>query len=165
MRIEKNKNLDFAYNLFEKVFPISDIRPYDVIKNKIDNNEFELYVFNENDINIGAAIIIQTPKFIFIENLAVDPNFQNKGFGSEILMEIINCFDKRIVLEVEKDSEFSRRKRFYERNGFSVFEDDFYFLPQINDEVNENEMYLMSNEKIDDKDFKEIKKIIFTSIY
>ena len=58
-----------------------------------------------------------------IFSLAVDPKYQNRSVGSNLLKEIINIFRKEgvteIILEVRTDN--IKAKRFYERLGFSQF--------------------------------------------
>ncbi|MFZ3385489.1 MAG: ribosomal protein S18-alanine N-acetyltransferase [Candidatus Methanoperedens sp.] len=58
-----------------------------------------------------------------IFSLAVDPKYQNRSVGSNLLKEIINIFRKRgvieIILEVRMDN--IKAKRFYERHGFFQF--------------------------------------------
>jgi len=58
-----------------------------------------------------------------IFSLAVDPKYQNRSVGSNLLKEIINIFRKEgvieIILEVKMDN--IKAKRFYERLGFSQF--------------------------------------------
>ncbi|CAG1001450.1 MAG: acetyltransferase (GNAT) family protein [Candidatus Methanoperedens nitroreducens] len=58
-----------------------------------------------------------------IFSLAVDPKYQNRSVGSNLLKEIINIFRKEgvteIILEVRMDN--IKAKRFYERLGFSQF--------------------------------------------
>ena len=58
-----------------------------------------------------------------IFSLAVDPKYQNRSVGSNLLKEIINIFRKEgvteIILEVRMDN--IKAKRFYERLGFLQF--------------------------------------------
>lgn len=58
-----------------------------------------------------------------IFSLAVDPKYQNRSVGSNLLKEIINILRKKganeIILEVRMDN--IKAKRFYERLGFFQF--------------------------------------------
>lgn len=79
------------------------------------------------DINgfvIGyVAGFLAQPELGRIFSLAVDPKYQNRSVGSNLLKEIINIFRKKgvseIILEVRMDN--IKATRFYERLGFFQF--------------------------------------------
>jgi ribosomal-protein-alanine N-acetyltransferase len=58
-----------------------------------------------------------------IFSLAVDPKYQNRSIGGNLLKEIITIFREKgvieIILEVRMDN--IKAKRFYEKHGFFQF--------------------------------------------
>lgn len=58
-----------------------------------------------------------------IFSLAINPAYQRRGIGSNLLKEIINQFREMGVLEIilEVRSDNIKAKRFYERHGFFQF--------------------------------------------
>lgn len=65
---------------------------------------------------------------VHIGHLAIDPNFQGKGFGKRLLFTILEVLPetKKLVLITRKENHGSRA--FYKRLGFipSIFYDDDY---------------------------------------
>lgn len=46
------KDFDEVYALFEKAFPLAELRPYESMKELFENNEFVIYSYQrENQIN------------------------------------------------------------------------------------------------------------------
>lgn len=160
-----NKNYyDEAYNLFLNEFISADVRRYEDYINMLENNMYQLHGIVKNEELISAVLTIELADFIFIENLAVKKDYQNQGIGGDMLKQLVD-FDKPIVLEVEDDDRLEDRIRFYNRYGLEIYKGDYYYLPQINDDTNENKMFLMSNKLIDNSCYDKLKKDIFKKVY
>ena len=96
-----------------------DIKPYDFIKNDsffgegMDN----VYLLVENDELVGSVAL----KGSEIDDLIVAPQFQNKGYGKQILLWALeNIRSEKIILHV---AEWNRKAiSLYEKNGFEITE-------------------------------------------
>jgi len=93
--------------------------------NMIQNNpNHKIYVLEENNRIIGTITVIIEPKLIHnlnrvahIEDLIIDNNYKNKGYGSLLLNNCIEYAKHRKCYKVilNCDEEITS---FYERNGF-----------------------------------------------
>ena len=96
-----------------------DIKPYDFIQ---DDSFFSegmnnVYLLTENDELIGSVAL----KGSEIDDLIVAPQFQNKGYGKQILLWALeNIRSEKIILHV---AEWNRKAiSLYEKNGFEITE-------------------------------------------
>jgi len=77
-----------------------------------------------NGIDVGRLRVVKTDKHIYIGGFQILPEFQNKGIGTAVLLDLIKeskALNIPILLEVRKVN--VRAKVFYERHGFSVSDD------------------------------------------
>lgn len=108
----------------------------DSIRNELEANTRAVYMAAVSDQNkvIGYAGMWDILGEGHITNIAVHPDFRNKGIASKLLNEIISCAIKRniksLTLEVRKSNfaaislykkfgfvEYGIRKGYYEDNG------------------------------------------------
>lgn len=163
-KLEADKYLD-AYQLLQKVFIPADLRYYDTYLEMLDKKVYTLLGYIEDTELKGVVLLIELENHFFVENLGIDPKYQSQGLGSKILKSLKSNTNKNLVLEVEEDEDLEKRLRFYNRNGFNLYKDEFYYLPQINDSINPNKMYLMATNQLDSASYKEICKEIFDKVY
>lgn len=86
----------------------------------------KFYCFYDGDSLCGFTYLAILFNQVFIMFFAVDENMRNKGYGSEILQLISEKYPKKkVIVSIEPcivNSEnyelASRRKNFYQRNGF-----------------------------------------------
>ena len=101
-----NEHDPYLYMQFYETYPDSFI--------VADINGFVVGYVAGFQTNVGVGRIF---------SLAVDPRYQNRSVGSNLLKEMMNLFRKmrtmEIILEVRSDN--SKAKRFYEKHGFSQF--------------------------------------------
>ena len=107
--------------------------------------------------------------FNFVEHLAVHPNSRGTGIGTKIIKEYLNVSKKPVVLEIEvpnnKYENTVRRKKFYEKLGFKLNDNEYYQLPLKKGGL-KLEMKLMSYpKKLDDARFKKVRKEIQKEVY
>lgn len=81
-----------------------------------------LMVIVEENTYVGFAIIWNIGSWHFVEHLAIDPEQRGKQYGSQVMNEIIEYGQHRIILEVEPgaDDIGKRRIRFYEKLGLQL---------------------------------------------
>lgn len=159
---------DEVYALFEKAFPLAELRPYELMKELFENNEFVIYSYVHNQRIVGALIVWELSDFVYLENFAVDESLRGQGIGSYFLDEAKKLYANQIiVLEVEEpvDDITKRRVAFYERNQYVL--NPYHFIqPALRNNVSKVELMLMSYPNaIDVYTFDQIKKQIFRVVY
>lgn len=84
------------------------------------------YIILQNKKKIGLLKYIETDSAIEILQLQITPKFQGKGIGNSVLNNVIEqsvATNKEIRLKVLKENP---AKFLYERNGFSIYDEDSY---------------------------------------
>ena len=161
------ENFKAAYNIIKEAFPISELRPYEKMKELYEHGLVKIYGYYDSQLK-GILSFWVDDKYLMIENFAVDYSSRGKGIGSKMLDELCRMYkDKTIVLEVEQPyNEISERRiKFYKRNGF-ILSDYGYKQPIINKVKNEVPLLLMAYQKVlTNVDFEDIKNTIFYLIY
>ncbi len=96
-----------------------DIRPYDFIQDDsfFSNGMNNVYLLVKDEELIGSVAL----KGSEIDDLIVAPEFQNKGYGKQILLWALeNIKSEKIILHV---AQWNRKAiSLYERNGFEITE-------------------------------------------
>lgn len=94
------------------------------LENELSNNPFSYYlVYDLNNMIIGYIGTRELDDSVEILNFAIIPDYQNQGYGSLLMEEIIEharkLDKKNIILEVRKSNTIARR--FYLSFGFEKF--------------------------------------------
>ena len=96
-----------------------DIKPYDFIQDDsfFSNGMNNVYLLVKDEELIGSVAL----KGSEIDDLIVTPEFQNKGYGKQILLWALeNIKSEKIILHV---AQWNRKAiSLYERNGFEITE-------------------------------------------
>ncbi|WP_028043456.1 GNAT family N-acetyltransferase, partial [Candidatus Stoquefichus massiliensis] len=87
---------DEVYALFEKAFPLAELRPYELMKELFENNEFVIYSYVHNQRIVGALIVWELSDFVYLENFAVDESLRGQGIGSYFLDEAKKLYANQI---------------------------------------------------------------------
>lgn len=161
-------DFDEIYALFEKAFPLAELRPYELMKDLFQSDDFVIYSYKKDKQIVGALIVWEFSDFVYLENFAVDESLRGQGIGSYFLEEAKKLYPHSlIVLEVEEpvDTITKRRVAFYERNQYIL--NPYHFIqPALRDNVPKVELMLMSYPNaIDVYTFDQIKKQIFRIVY
>jgi L-phenylalanine/L-methionine N-acetyltransferase len=126
-------DFDFIFDLY--MHPITN--PY-LLYEMMERDEFRpifedllnqniVFIYSENEINIGMFKLIQlqyrTSHINYLGGVAIHPNFAGKGFGSKMLNEIIEIGRERNLKRIELSTATFNQKaiKLYEKHGF-VFE-------------------------------------------
>ncbi|MDH6367086.1 MULTISPECIES: GNAT family N-acetyltransferase [unclassified Breznakia] len=168
MELLKMKSLDEAYPLLQEAFPISELRPYVYIEEKMKTSFVELLGAYEDQQLVGVFLLWQLQDCIFVENFAVAKHTRGMGIGSKMLDALKEKYlHTTLILEVEEpfDHTSARRVAFYKRNQFQIHEST-YLQPQINTEKNIHPLCFMSYPKpLDDDLYQKIQQEVFTKVY
>ena len=165
----KPEDFDKVFQIMELSFPEDEHRTYEEQKELLNNSLYQIYILpDESGENIKAFVAVwEFDEMVYIEHLAVNPEFRNGGLGAMILQELISRSDKQICLEVEppKETMAIRRIGFYERNGFFLNEYD-YMQPAIFKGRKPIPLLIMtSGRKISKEEFDRIRTVLYTKVY
>ena len=133
----------------------------------MSNEKYILLSFCEENRIIGGTAIWQLSDFIFIEYLAVDKAFRNKGTGAEILKELKALYNLPLVLEAEPpETDIAKRRiGLYQRNGF--FLNTYpYEQPAYSETQAAVPLMIMTTEGlINPERFTDVKRAIYKEVY
>lgn len=161
------QDFDEIYRIMEMSFPEDEYRTYSEQKELLSDPLYDIYaLYNGNSIKAFIAVW-EFSDFLFIEHLAVNPEFRNSGLGTQILSETAALFNKSACLEVEPpETELSiRRIGFYERNNF-FFNEYPYIQPAMSKGRKPVPLFIMtSGGTVDKKGFEQIKNTLYSKVY
>lgn len=151
--------------LFQSSFPVNERRPLESLK-KIISDESDIYcdAVLRNNVFVGLLVYWDFTDFVYIEYLAVNPDIRGGGIGARVLSQLKDVVRKPVVLEVEPPlNELAKRRiGFYERNGFVLWDNE-YFQPSYG-LVPGLELKLMSSGKLA-LDISEAVDVIHCRVY
>lgn len=127
LRKADKADYDFVYNLNKAVY--TDYIDYvfggwdEMFQRQFCDNRFKsgIQIISVDGKDIGVLELIEKPDQIYIEELQIDPGFQGKGLGTQIIKDIIekafksNCTVGLMVLKINV-----KAKRLYESLGFTL---------------------------------------------
>lgn len=164
---QKPEETTFSQNLYEQSFPIEERRDFSKLIEIQKNNPLELNIIYNDTIPVGILHLWDFNDFIYIEHLAINPQYRNQKIATTLLTTL-NKTDKPIILEVElpTDEMSTRRIAFYQRNGFSIQAYKYYQPPYRKGE-NSIEMHLMANTKqpLQEREYTKITNTIRKKVY
>ena len=165
MKLKKSCLQEFEYiykNYMVKQFPSAELKPYkDFCELLRNTNNYILYTLSKENNVVGYTLLYidYNLKFIWVDYIAILPEFYSKGYGKTFLNKLKENFSdlKGIYFEVEKPDEKKqntlRRIKFYttcgakklaceyfypNKNGFIPM--DLYFLPILSNEISKQDL-------------------------
>lgn len=160
----------YAYmeKLIVASFPPEEYRELKALRSYTDTRpNFHNNVILQDETPIGIITYWDFGSFCYIEHFAIDPNLRNGGYGKEVLNHLCKLLQRPIVLEVEMPEEemAQRRIRFYQRQGFTLWERP-YLQPPYKAGDDFLPMRIMAYGDIDcEKEFDNVKKRIYREVY
>jgi ribosomal protein S18 acetylase RimI-like enzyme len=163
------KDFDKIYEIMELSFPRDEYRQYEGQKALLDDEAYQIYVLSdEQTLEIKGLIAIwEYESLVFVEHLAVAPQYRNGGIGSLILKETEELLGKMLCLEVElPETELaSRRIDFYKRNGYYLNKYP-YMQPALAEGQEPVPLLIMTTHKeLTAEEFENIKELLYTKVY
>ena len=159
---------DYMEQLLTTSFPVEEYRELEVLREYTDHTpNFYCNIILNDETPVGLLTYWDLGKFYYIEHFAVDPNQRNGGFGRKLLEYLAGFLNKPIVLEVEHptDEMAQRRINFYQRQGYTLWERE-YFQPPYRNGHSDLPMYLMVQGELEpEKDFESVKGKIHKEVY
>lgn len=117
------------------------------------------------EVPVGLACFWQFESFVYVEHLAVATNLRQKGYGGEILQQLME--EKPVVLEVEPpvDEITQLRVAFYRKHGLDLCGKP-YVQPPYKADLPPVELCLMTNRTTWlEAQFHEVKSKLYTKVY
>ena len=153
--------------IYEEAFPPDERRDWEQLVELLTNPYFCFNgIYNEQKV-VGFYTLWNLDQFIFMEHLAIGDSDRGKGFGSQVLQQLLITTSTPLILEVESSETHSGLKRiaFYEKMNFKLSECDYY-QPPYSTEKKKVRMKIMSNpERILQEDFRSIQTKIYEAVY
>lgn len=128
------QNEDFLRHLYETSFPPEERRPWEALRDIInDGTGPQLFVIETDGRAAGfiTAWSLADGGMTYVEHFAVDGSMRGSGIGGAAI-ELLAQKMGRIILEVEPEGttpEASRRIDFYSRHGFRLRPEIDYIQP------------------------------------
>ncbi len=133
------------WELYEDSFPEDERRDKACQQRLLDNPRYKLIPYYKEKRVAAFMAFWDLDDFLFIEHFAVRQDLRGHGYGSKIIANLEEKYEKKIVLEVEPPYNIlsQRRIKFYKKLGFYL-NDYSYVQPAYDRTLNEVRLYLMS---------------------
>jgi RimJ/RimL family protein N-acetyltransferase len=170
LKIEPSDATYYSYceELLVASFPEPERRDLTLLRDLSMHTEaFSVHVITNNDQLAGLLNFWNFNNFIYFEHFAIDTAMRNKGIGQLALSFVTKKLNLPIVLEVElpEDEMSQRRIKFYERQGFQLWQHE-YMQPPYRKGQDFLPMKLMTFGDLNEKtDFEIVKNILYHNVY
>lgn len=172
IRLQQISTTDEHYKFMEELlvdsFPPEEYRLLADLREYTDHkSNFHNHVILEDDQPVGIITYWNFDRFYYIEHFATSRTFRNGGYGKKTLAHLCNELQLPIVLEVELPTNelAERRIRFYSREGFTLWENE-YKQPPYRSGDDYLPMRLMVHGALDPQtEYEEIKSKIYREVY
>ncbi len=115
-----DKWYDEFYKIYKVSFPVFEQRNKEQQEYAFNHDNYFLDYTVDDDKFLSFIAYWDFNKYIYIEHLAVNPDYRGENIGSRVLREFIESKNKVILLEIDPlTTDIAlKRFRFYERLGF-----------------------------------------------
>ena len=162
--LQTRKKISRLYSAYEKTFPADERRDEEQFLALIEKPDCYIFGVHLEEKMVGYVIIWELENCHFLEHFEVFEEFRNLKLGEKILAELKEKMNQ-IVLESEPtnlNEMAARRIGFYERNGFSII-DENYVQPSYGKGKNALQLFLLSNFGVENT--SQIVKEIYAKVY
>jgi len=177
IKIENSDRWKIVESLYLKSFPANERQSIEKIIDRIEKGKIELIIVYHQDEAIGFALIwrVKNLKSIYLEYIAVEEDYQNRGVGKEIIKFLMNQLipSEKIIAEIEdylfgeNKQQRLRRYLFYKNLGFAKIDGVDYFLPPL-DGTSPTKMDLLiypTQDNLSKEYVKSVIKLLFEEVY
>ena len=123
--------------IYEDAFPENERIHFEVFVGIADEGLFDLFSIVDGEIPVGLITSVPIDeKYVYILYLATDSQYRGMGYGSKTLdyLRENDCKDKVLLAciealnpDAENYDERKARARFYEKNGFYIYDNVMAF--------------------------------------
>lgn len=157
------------YQIYKESFPDIERRTKDDQKRVFGNPCYGVRVIEEEGKILAFLGYWDLPSCVYMEHLATTEACRGKGYGKQLVTEILEETKKPVFLEIEpiteKDPMTKSRAKFYERLGFHLNFFPYKQLP-LKPKDNPTPLWIMSNGKpVTEEEFQPYKKEIYEFVY
>lgn len=112
--------------LYKEAFPISERKPFSIIKSMAKRGKTDLWYLEDKDGFAGLCATINGPDTVLIDYLAIAGKRRGQGVGTRVISSLLEHYkDYGVLIEIEEIDESAdnneeriRRRNFYLRAGF-----------------------------------------------
>ena len=125
--VREESDLQACYNLRFEVFVEEQKVPFDLEKDEEDSNASHfLLSFKDDPVGVGRVVFGQSKEGRIAEvgRIAILKNFRSRGFGKELMREIVSYCKKSGAEEIVLGAQ-EHALGFYEKLGFEVVGDRY----------------------------------------
>ncbi len=143
----RDKEFDKLIQLYTEAFPLEERRGEDQLKRMLaEESRMYFNAISCDDKLSGLFVYWDFGTFYYLEHLAVYAEMRNSKIGQQTLDWIKENLNGLRILEVEPaEAEIAiRRIRYYERNGYNVYEKE-YLQPAYRTGGNGCHLWVMCN--------------------
>ncbi len=156
---------DDIWKLYTMSFPQNERRNLVThLKAMKDKRFYPAIYLSEQSELLALCFYWKFPDFIYLEHLAVNPNYRNKGVGSKIL-RVLTSYNQPVVLEIDPpfDAISKQRLHFYQKNKFILTD---YTFRQLKYQKRSDELFLnlLCSVKMDNRLFQDFKNTIYLEL-
>lgn len=122
---ENDKNSDFTQvkNVLEAALPARSLLSLESVKDTFINSSYTIYAYDGEQIVAVARVLSDGYEWTLIGDIAVLPEYQRKGIGSEILSKILEKYKGHELFTYV----YGDKIAFYEKQGFKRSKNAFTY--------------------------------------
>ena len=142
---------DKWYKPFKEIytvsFPIHEQRTEAQQQAAFADDHYHLLVLIESDNLLSFIAYWDFSDYVYIEHLAVNPQFRGQEIGSKMLIAFAEKVEKTVLLEIDPlvDDISKKRLRFYKKLGYMVNPYE-HFHPAYNPDYLPHQLLLLSHD-------------------
>lgn len=157
------------YRIYEESFPDVERRTREGQKKVFSDPCYRIRIVEEEGKILAFLGYWELSTSVFLEHLATTETCRGKGYGKQLVEEVVEESSKPVFLEIEpvteEDPMTGRRAGFYERIGFHL---NFFYYEQMPLKAGDTPtpLQIMSYGKaVTEEEFKAYKEEIYEVVY
>jgi GNAT superfamily N-acetyltransferase len=170
MLIEHPKSrFEEIYKVYVEAFPAIERRTREGQEQVFDNPAYQIRIIEEQGEVLAFLGYWELPGCVFLEHLATLEKSRGKGYGKQLVEEVLKETPKPVFLEIEpvtKDDPMTeRRAGFYQRLGFYLNDFDYLQMPLKPEDAPLRLMIMSYGRPFTNEEFFPYKKEIYEIVY
>lgn len=161
----ESKFFSDAFSLYESSFPEDERRTLAQLQKCFTNTNYRMNAYFLSDTFVGFVEYWIFKSFIYVEHIAVRPDYQRKSIGKQMMKNIISL-NAPIFLEIELliDEITKQRYEFYKNLNFEIINIPYY-QPSYGKGKKSIELHLLACNYVLKNEINGVIKTIYTNVY